>query len=44
MTAIAHKIVEMNKQIMNQTEEYDPKDSSKKQNVIIPLRGIAIGN
>ena len=46
VTAIAHKIVEMNKQIVasGATGEYDPTDKSKKQNVIIPLRGIAIGN
>jgi cathepsin A (carboxypeptidase C) len=43
VTAIAHKIVAMNKQIAAEGD-YDPADASKKQNVIIPLRGIAIGN
>jgi cathepsin A (carboxypeptidase C) len=45
VTAIAHKIVQMNKQITEATgDEYDPKDPEKKQNVMIPLAGIAIGN
>jgi carboxypeptidase C (cathepsin A) len=44
VTSIAHKIVQMNKQIKEEESEYDPKDPSKKQNVVIPLKGIAIGN
>jgi cathepsin A (carboxypeptidase C) len=43
VTAIAHKIVQMNKQIA-QEGDYDPSDPSRKQNVIVPLKGIAIGN
>lgn len=43
VTSIAHKIVQMNKQIQEEGD-YDPSDPAKKQNVIIPLKGIAIGN
>ncbi len=43
VTAIAHKIVEMNKQIKAEGD-FDPSNPKKKQNVIIPLKGIAIGN
>lgn len=43
VTAIAHKIVQMNQQIMQQ-RDFDPSDTAKKQNVLIPLKGIAIGN
>jgi cathepsin A (carboxypeptidase C) len=43
VTAIAHKIVEMNKRI-RQEGGYDSSDPNRKQNVIIPIAGIAIGN
>ena len=43
VTSIAHKIVEMNKRIEAEGD-YNATDPSKKQNVIIPLAGIAIGN
>ena len=43
VTAIAHKIVEMNKQIINEGD-FNSTDPSAKQNVLIPLKGIAIGN
>jgi len=43
VTAIAHKIVEMNKRIREEGD-YDSSDPTKKQNVVVPLVGIAIGN
>ena len=44
VTAIAHKIVEMNKLILAPEADYSPSDPHKKQNIVIPLKGIAIGN
>ena len=43
VTAIAHKIVEMNKQIRAEGD-FDASDPTAKQNTEIPLKGIAIGN
>ena len=44
VTSIAHKVVSMNKDILKNVTEYDAKNPDMKQNVIIPLKGIAIGN
>ena len=43
VTSIAHKIVQMNKQLAEE-ESGAATDPTTRQNVIIPLKGIAIGN